>query len=121
MPKAEFVKELKELGYDVNELDGDRVWFPYQIPTGRLSGQEIKLGFVVPGDFNLNPPSGPHVSPRLLPMNPTQGPHPARGIHESAQFGPEWQYWSRPLSHWAQTKRQVRDVMAHIRHLFDTL
>ena len=49
MPKAEFVKELKELGYEVNELDGDRVWFPYEIQTGRLSGQEIKLGFVVGG------------------------------------------------------------------------
>jgi len=121
MPKMEFVRELRELGYEVEELDGDRVAFPYKILSGRLAGQEIKLGFIVPMDFNLTPPSGPHVSPRLLPINPSPGTHPNSGIHESPQFGTDWQYWSRPLTHWATTQRTAKDVMAHIRHLFDTL
>lgn len=121
MPKAEFVKELRELGYQVEELDGDKIVFPYEIPCGRLAEQKIKLGFIAPGDFPLTPPSGPHVSPRLLPINPSSGTHPNCGIQESPQFGADWQYWSRPLNHWAQTKRQAKDVMAHIRHLFDTL
>jgi hypothetical protein len=120
MARAEFKKELGELGYEVEELDADRVVFPYEIPCGRLTGQTIKLGFAVPGDFPLNPPSGPHVSPRLLPINTSSGTHPTCGVHESP-FGADWQYWSRPLSHWAQTKRRVKDVMAHIRHLFDTI
>jgi hypothetical protein len=46
--------------------------------------------------------------------------HPNCGVHESP-FGGEWQYWSWPLSYWAQTKRKVRDVLAHVHHLFDTL
>ncbi len=121
MAKADFVNELKQFGCDVQEPDGDRVIFAYEIPCGRLAGQMIKLGFIVPGDFPLTPPSGPHVAPRLLPMNPSAGMHPTCGIHESPQFGGDWQYWSRPLSHWAQTKRKVKDVMAHIHHLFDTL
>jgi hypothetical protein len=120
MAKADFVNELKELGYDVEEPAGDRVTFPYEIPCGRLAGQRISLGFIVPGDSPLTPPSGPHVTPRLLPMNPSAGTHPTCGVHESP-FGADWQYWSRPLSHWAQTKRKVKDVMAHIHHLFDTL
>jgi hypothetical protein len=78
------------------------------------------VGFAVPADFNLTPPGGPHVSPRLLPMNSASGLHPHCGVHDSP-FGPDWQYWSRPLSHWAQTQRHVRDIMAHVRHLFDTL
>lgn len=120
MANADFVAQLKELGHQPQEIDGDKVIVPYAVPCGRLAGQQIKLGFVVPGDFSLTPPSGPHVSPRLLPLNPSSGTHPNCGVHESA-FGGEWEYWSRPLSHWAQTKRKVKDVMAHVRHLFDTL
>jgi len=106
-------------GFNVEDLGADRVAIPYEIPCGRLAGTKIKLGFAVPEDFALTPPSGPHVSPRLLPINP-QGPHPNGAIHESP-FGADWQYWSRPLGHWAQTKRKVRDVLAHINRLFDTL
>lgn len=121
MGVADFVKQLRQLGYGPQELGGERVILPYEIPCGRLAGQKITLGFVVPGDFNLTPPSGPHVSPRLLPINSAAGAHPTCGVHESPTFGADWEYWSRPLSHWAHTKREVKDVMAHIRHLFDTL
>jgi hypothetical protein len=120
MPKAEFITELTQLGYQVEDLEGDRVAIAYEIPCGPKTGQKIKLGFAIPGDFPLTPPSGPHVSPLLLPLNPQSGAHPNCGIHASP-FGGDWQYWSRPLSHWAQTKRTVKDVLAHVRHLFDTL
>ena len=53
-------------------------------------------------------------------MNPAQVPHPVGGIHESP-FGPEWQYWSRPIKHWNETPRNATAYMAHIRRLFDTL
>lgn len=119
MSSNDFVKQLKQVGYEVVVLDGDKVYFPYVIPTGRLARKEIRLGFQVPGDFPVTPPSGPHVSPHLLPLQ-QGGVHPNGGIHASP-FGSDWQYWSRPLSHWSQTKRTVRDVLAHVRHLFDTL
>jgi hypothetical protein len=120
MPKDEFIKQLNELGYAVEDLGNNRIAFPYEIPCGRLAGTKIRLGLDVPQDFPLNPPSGPHVSPHLLPINTQHGPHPNFGVHPSP-FGSEWQYWSRPLSHWANTKRTAKDVMAHFRHLFDTL
>jgi hypothetical protein len=119
MPKAEFAEQLREMGFEVEECGDNRVAVSYVVPCGRLMGQKVKLGFDVPGDFPLTPPGGPHVSPRLLPHQ-SGGTHPNGGIHESP-FGGGWQYWSRPLSHWSQTKRTARDVLAHIRRLFDTL
>ena len=118
MAYADFVAQLRQLGYAVEELGDGKVAFPYLVPSGRFSGEQIKLGFVVLGDFPLTAPSGPHISPRLLPVQ-SGGVHPSGGIHDSP-FGPEWQYCSRPIRHWSYTKRTVKDVMAHIRHLFDT-
>ena len=119
MPKEDFVRQLNQMGYEVDDLGGNHIAFQCEIPCGKMAGQKIKLGFDVPQDFPLTPPPGPHVSPRLLP-NQSGGTHPTGGIHDSP-FGPEWQYWSRPISHWSNTKRTVKDVMAHIWHLFDTL
>jgi hypothetical protein len=121
MGRQQFMDELRRLGYAAEELSGGRVSFAYEIPVGRLTGQPITLGLVVPDDFPVTPPSGPHVSPRLLPMNPNSGTHPNAGVHESQQFGGKWQYWSRPFPDWAQSGRTVKAYMAHIRRLFDTL
>ena len=119
MARADFIQQLQDLGSEVQAFPDGRVAFPYVIPCGRFDGQEITLGFIVPEDFPLTPPSGPHLSPRLLPLQ-SGGEHPSGGIQESPQFGSDWQYWSRPMRHWNETKRTVKDVMAHIRHLFDT-
>jgi Prokaryotic E2 family E len=121
MAREDFAKELRQMGYDVTEHSDGCVSFPYTIEIGKFAGQEIRLGFVVPPDFPLSPPTGPHVKPRLLPINTAQGPHPAHGVHESQnkQFDGEWQYWSRPMPHWQKTQRKVADVMRHIRRLFE--
>jgi hypothetical protein len=120
MAAQDFIDQLRQLGYVVIERGGDRIEFVYKVETGKFAGQIIQLGFEVPGDFPLTPPSGPHLSPRLLPITNGGGSHPTGAIHPSNNFGPEWEYWSRPLKHWAETKRTVRDVLAHVRHLFDT-
>lgn len=114
-----FTEQLKSLGYQVTEEPG-RVRFPFTILTGKRAGEEITLGFLVAGDFVLTPPSGPHVRPRLLPIHPTPAPHPIGGVHDSP-FGAEWQYWSRPIQHWQETRRNGADYMAHIHRLFETL
>jgi hypothetical protein len=120
MGKSDFIEGLKSLGYEVTDLGDDRIWFPYKILSGRFADKEIKLGLIVPSDFPVSPPTGPHISPLLLPNNNQSKTHPQGGIHDSPRFGAEWQYWSRPLNHWTQTGRTPRDVMAHVRHLFDT-
>src|SRR5438105_3427558 len=119
MAQGDFIVQLKELGVDASEVAPGRVIFPYTVESGRYAGEQIRLGFEIPGDFNLTPPSGVHVSPRLLP-NQSGGSHPSGGVHDSANFGADWHYWSRPLSHWNETDKTVRAIMAHIRHLFDT-
>ena len=119
MGYQEFVNELRDLGLVVTEFPDGRVSFPYRVESGPFAGREVHIGFVVPQDFPVNPPGGPHISPRLLPITGGGGAHPAGGVLVS-DFGPDWEYWSRPLSHWATTKRTVKDVIAHVRHLFDS-
>jgi hypothetical protein len=119
MAAKEFIDQLRQLGYEVTEHGGGRISFLYVVESGRFAGQTIQLGFVAPGDFPASSPSGPHVSPRLLPLA-NGGTHPAGCIQASDEFGPDCKYWSRPLKHWAKTKRSVSDVMVHIRHLFDS-
>lgn len=121
MAKQDFINQLTQLGYTVEDLSNNKIAFKYVIPLGRLADQEIKLGFLVQNDFPANPPSGPHVSPRLLPINPQGGSHPNCGIHESKEFGQEWEYWSRPFPDWGKTNHTVKTYMAHIKHLFETL
>jgi hypothetical protein len=118
MARSDFTQQLVALGYEVQDHGDGKISIPYVVPTGKFAEKSIRLGFVPPDDFPLNPPSGPHVSPELLPRQ-SGGTHPSGGINESP-FGAEWQYWSRPVHHWAETNRAVKDVLAHIRHLFDT-
>ena len=121
MARTDFIAQLRMMGFAVEEKEGNRITFPYRIPVGRFANQEIILGFEVGDDFPANPPSGPHISPRLLPINTGSKPgHPSGAVHESPNFGPEWEYWSRPFHGWQKTDRTVKAYMRHILHLFDT-
>ena len=119
MSKTDFTQQLQDLGYEVKDHGDDKVSIPYIVPVGKFADSEILLGFVIPPDFNLTPPSGIHVSPERLPRRPGGSTHPHEGINASP-FGDGWQYWSRPLNHWPKTDRSVKAVLAHVRHLFDT-
>jgi hypothetical protein len=120
MARKDFVDQLREHGFQPEELGENRLAFRYVIPVGKFEGREVRLGFAVGEDFPLQPPSGPHWSPHLLPLHPSNDlPHPAGGIHASP-FGGDWQYWSRPFPGWASTDRTVTAYMAHIRHLLET-
>lgn len=121
MSRQDFTDQLRALGYEVEALDAEKIAFPYEITVGKMAGTKIKLGFVVQDDFPANSPaSGPHVTPRLLPINPEAKPHPEGGVHESAPFGADWQYWSRPCHDWGKTDRSAKAYMAFIRLLFET-
>ncbi len=117
MARQDFIDQLEALGYKVEERGDFRLAFRYIVPIGRFEGKEILLGFIVTDDFPLNPPSGPHLWPQILPLNTNSNEHPHGGIH-SSPFGSEWEYWSRPFQGWAATDRTVRAYMAHIRGLF---
>lgn len=79
---ALFAAQLRAAGYDVTELPDHHVKFPYSVNVGRYAGLELELGFVVPPDFPLTAPHGPHVN-RLLHSNRGGGNHPTGGIHSS--------------------------------------
>lgn len=119
MAAIDFINGLKELGFQITELEASKISFPFKIPVGRFIGTEICLGFIVPDDFPFVPPSGPHVSPLILPKNPNGGPHPSHGVHDSP-FGTEWEYWSRPFPDWNNTDKTAKTYMTHINHLMDT-
>lgn len=121
MARQDFINQLRAMGHEVEEPGGNRLTFAYTIPVGKRANQEIKLGFEVADDFSANPPSGPHVSPRILPLDNTKDPHPKGGVHESPNFGSDWEYWSRPFPNWSSTDRTVSTYMAFVRYLFETL
>jgi hypothetical protein len=120
MSRKDFLDGLTRLGYKAEERGDNRVAFPYTVPVGRFRGTPVHLGFAATEDFPLNPPSGPHVSPRLLPLHPNNDlPHPRGGVHESP-FGADWEYWSRPCVEWARTGRTVDAYMSFILRLWET-
>ncbi len=119
MGRDKFKKGLEELGYNPELKDDDKIIILFSVPEGRFAGQQIKIGFQVPADFELTPPGGPHICPRLVPINPDAQDH-ARAA-ESQPFGQEWQYLSRPFAEQWARKRTVKRYMEYIVHLLNTL
>jgi hypothetical protein len=126
---ALFVQGLRTLGYEPQTLLDfpDHIFFNYLVETGRFIGRTVRLGFIVPRDFRSIPPSGPHVSPHVLPLHPGGDlPHPVGGVHQSPEAfhkgaGGDWQYWSRPFVNWGESKKTLMTYMAHIWRLWETL
>lgn len=120
---ALFASQLRDAGYELTELPDHHVQFPYTVLTGKHAGLTIEMGFVVPEDFPLTPPHGPHINKMLHPLK-SGGCHPSGGIHNSAghskHFGHGWQHWSRPIEKWTAERRTAVRYMAFIHHLWAT-
>jgi hypothetical protein len=122
-----FIEGLRNLGYEPAVLPKkpDHVYFPYEIQSGRFAGQKVRIGLIVPSDWKLTPPGGPHVSPQFHPIK-SDGVHPSGHVYRdhSKPFeegaGGEWQYWSRPFPGWDKSKKTVAAYMAHIFRLWDS-
>ena len=113
--KEAFAAGLKELGYAPEDLGNNRVAFAYTVAAGRFKGQVIKMGLEVPRDFHATCPTGPHISPRLIPINANGGPNNRAA---DSPFGAEWAYLSRPFVDGADGwNRTTKDVKAYMRHL----
>ena len=113
MPAVDdFAAQLRALGFNVT-VTGSFVTFSFEIQSGGRSGLVVTLGIEVPGDFPANPPTGPHVRPKLG--------HPQGQVHASAGLGADGEYWSRPFELWPATNRSVSDYMAHVRLLFSQI
>lgn len=120
--KEAFIDGLKALGYDPQDRGDNRVSFQYAIAAGRFKDQVIMVGVEVPPDFNVTCPSGPHIFPRLIPMNP-QPLDNSRSADSG--FGSDWQYLSRPFldnqEGWNRTKREVKTYLWHIKRILESL
>ena|SRR5580700_12163980 len=121
--KEAFSEGLKALGYEPEDRGENRLAFKYKIGDGRFKDREITVGIEVPSDFNVTCPTGPHISPRLIPLNPNSLGND-RAV-ESANFGAEWQYLSRPFidqqEGWGRTTKDVKAYLRHIKRILDTL
>jgi hypothetical protein len=124
-----FTAGLRGFGLDPRPLPDrpDHIVFDYVVQSGRFTGRSVRLGFVVPPDFPMTTPTGPHVSPRIHPLHPGNDiGHPLGGVHESQAepfnqgVGGDWQYWSRPCQEWATSKKTVVAYMSHIYRLWET-
>lgn len=122
--KQAFSEGLKELGYVPEDLGENRLAFEYTIGAGRFKDKVIKVGVEVPTDFNVTCPTGPHISPRLIPINPSGAANDRAA--ESQNFGAEWQYLSRPFADqrqegWNRTNRDVKAYLRHVKRILETL
>jgi hypothetical protein len=118
-----FADGLKALGYapEIVDRDSGRLQFAYAVDTGKHAAQTVMLGFVVPPDFPMTPPSGPHVSPKIHGGVSQGGEHPNGAIHANREFGEAFEYWSRPFPDWlAEPTKTVRSYMAFVRQLWAT-
>lgn len=113
--KEAFAAGLMELGYVPEDLGNNRVAFAYTVAVGRFKGHAIKMGLEVPPDFHATCPTGPHILPRLIPINTNGGPNNRAA---DSPFGAEWEYLSRPFVDGADGwNRTTKDVKAYLRHL----
>ena len=113
---------LASLGYTAAEVGDGNVTFEYVVEVGRFKGQVVTLGFKVPPDFPMTPPSGPHVKPHIHSME-GGGVHPTGGVHPSSGHSglpDDFQYWSRPFPGWNNTRKTVADYLSFVRHLWAT-
>ena len=115
---TEFARQLRGFGHEPTEVSPNRITFRYTVEVGRFVGQEVIIGLDVPPDFDRTPPSGPHISPQILPLNPTATTHPEKVAN--SDFGAKFEYWSRPYQNWGKDGRDVGAYLAFIRHLFAT-
>jgi hypothetical protein len=123
-----FLAELEGLGYDAKLRGEAFLEFPYTVEVGPLADTTVQVA-LEPTDHPRTPPSGPFVSPRLLPMHPDSSrPAPYGGVHEAAGRNgfrdPDgaWQYWSRPFNEWGDHGRTARSYLdVHLRRLFAAL
>jgi hypothetical protein len=122
--------QLEELGYEPEiklGLKGGRiVCVRHEVEVGPLAGATVRLGLNNAHLFPLLAPTGPLVSPPLLPINRFGSKHPYDKIYPADTGGlwdPEgvWQYWSRPFPDWEGSDRNAPAYMAHVRKLFATL
>lgn len=123
---AALAEELESLGYEV-QIVGSFAIIDYEVDVGPLDGTTIKLALEGSGHPH-SPPSGPYVSPWLLPLRPDGSPAPLGGVHDARQRGfpaeiaGAWQYWSRPFNEWTLQGRSAKAYLdVHLRRLFAQL
>lgn len=120
--KAAFEKGLTDLGIESTPGDGQFVLFPYTVKDGRFKDRNITIALEIPPDFNVTCPSGPHIKPQLIPINPA----PMNNTRAAASsLGTEWEYLSRPFGEgqkgWPGSPRDVKAYMRHINRILETL
>lgn len=113
MGHQQLIKDLDAMGLQGRVQIGDGnmelVCFDYRVPVGTHAGEVVQVGLQAP-DWPINPPGGPHVSPRIH--------HPGDNAHHASPLGDGWIYWSRPFPEWAEMSRSLEDYLAHLRKLF---
>lgn len=110
--KADFISQLRQMGYEPQEPGENQVIFEYIPPIGRNQGKRILLGFQIGNEFPAACPSGPHFK-----TIDESWVHPTNAILNYNNFGSDWVYWSRPHPNWTGTNLTVREYMGHIKNL----
>lgn len=118
MGREEFAKQLKALGFDVQDSANQGLYFEYVVEVGKNQDRRVLMGFENLNDFPMNAPHGPHFKP--LDEGWINPGGQRSGVHKS-RFGEEWVHWSRPFQQWNNTKKTVKEYLAHIKNVLLTI
>lgn len=118
MGREEFSKQLRALGYNVQESVNNGLYFEYLVEVGSNKGKKVLMGYENLHDFPMNAPHGPHFKPMENGWINPSGPR--SGVHKS-NFGSDWIHWSRPFKQWNNTRKTVKEYLAHIKNILLTV
>ena len=67
-----FLEGLRSLGHKPITLpdNPNHLVVDYTVESGKFAGTKLRLGFVVPADFPMTTPTGPHVRRVSIPLTP---------------------------------------------------
>lgn len=111
MARADFINQLKSLGYNTQELPHNVIAIEYVVPVGKNRGKKTLLGFPVDNDFPMNCPAGLHFN-----SSEDNWEEPTQNVSTSP-IGLGWRYWSRRFPDWNRTDKSVKTFMAHVRNI----
>ncbi len=129
--KADFVNQLRALGFTPQEPVADRVYFEWVVSLGPNMGKKVLVGTMVGDGFPATCPSPPHFKPldkdwkehanAVSDSNFGQGWQQYPADNDSILYKQGWRYWSRKFDEWASSEKTAKIYLSHLNKLMMSL
>jgi hypothetical protein len=125
--KADFINQLRDLGFKPQEPAADKAYFEWTVPVGPNAGKKVLVGTMVGDAYPGTCPSAPHFKPlddgwkehpdSVSDSNFGHGWNVYPEENSPAFYQTAWRYWSRKLEEWPASEKTARFYLAHLKKL----